>query len=290
MTDELDHYRREIKGQMNIMPQSGERKHFIVKHGLDAFQQMPGFIWRTGEGPQYTPHRFDQVKLGSRWISFAYATSDKHERSLSLITGFYECTKTAWYGRIPPAGVLIADGETKAWMIEGRPCGRRLRQPVGVQPIDELLGRKHFKQETLVPITAEEFDHIRTYTVDHQFDTRKIPLIGREPVCEQELLAAVVFGHRKLGIQEIIRVRKAFPDLLVKIEGHSQEVHLELEVYSEGFFTHCHDEQVRNRRFKPDGKPVAVLCWIDNDFRVAKRVHRVYELRSLIRDGKKIRW
>lgn len=273
------------------MSQVTDRKHFIVKHGLDAFQRMPGFIWRTGEGPRDLPHRFSQVTLGARWISFAYSTSDKRERSLSLVTGFHECTKTAWYGRIPPAGLPISDGETKAWMIEGKPCGKQPRQPVGVEPIDELLKpRKHFKQETIVPITAEEFSRIRAYTVDHQFDTRRIPLFGREPECEQELLAAVVFGHKKLGIQEIIRVRKAFPDLLVKLEGHSKEVHLELEVYSEGFFTHGHDEQVRNRRFKGDGKPVAVLCWIDNDPRVKNRVHRVYELRSLIREGKTIRW
>ena len=153
-----------------------------------------------------------------------------------------------------------------------------------------MLGRPHFKNETLVPISADEFDQVRSQTCKREFNTEHIPLLGREPEREQELLAAVIFGHKKLGIEEIIQVQKAFPDLLVKIEGHSKEVYLELEVYSRSFILHRHYKRVHNRRFKDDDTPVAILCWIDDDPRAKRYVHRVYELQSLIREGKKIRW
>jgi hypothetical protein len=175
-------------------------------------------------------------------------------------------------------------------MIEGRACGKQPRNPLGVLPIDDLLQRPHFKQGTLVPISEAEFQHVQEKALARQFDTRKISLLGREPRCEQELLAAVVYGHEELGIERIMRVRKAFPDLFVKIRGHSQPVHLELEVYSGGFFSHGHDEHVDKRRFEEDGIPVALPCWIDNDEKVRRCVHRVYELQSLIREGEKIHW
>ena len=84
------------------MPQTRERSHFIVKHGLDAFAALPNFVWRTGKGPKDVPHRFKQIRLGDQWIGFAYTTSDLRERPLSLITGFYECTQVALYRDIPP--------------------------------------------------------------------------------------------------------------------------------------------------------------------------------------------
>ncbi len=100
----------------------------------------------------------------------------------------------------------------------------------------------------------------------------------------------MVYGHKELGIEEIIQVQKAFPDLLVRIKGCAKPVYLELETYSHGFFAHGHHKQVRQRRFKADGKAVAVLCWIDNNGEVKDRVHKVFELQSLIRDGRKILW
>jgi hypothetical protein len=176
-------------------------------------------------------------------------------------------------------------------MIEGQEFGKQPRKPVGVPPINDLLSPKRvWNNQAIVPITAEDFAKIRDYARSHQLDANKIPLLKREPRCEQELLAAVVFGHKELGIDEIIRVRTAFPDLLVKIKGYAQEVHLELEVYSDGFFNHGHHEQVEKGKFKKDGKPVAVLCWIDNNKEVKGYVHQVYELQSLIREGKKIVW
>ncbi len=269
------------------------RSHFIVKHGLDSLKAMPNYIWRTDKGPNERPRGFDQVKPGDRWISFAYTTSDRREQALSKITGFYECTREKRYGSIPlTAGTLdeIADGKRMARLIEGKEYKQQPREPVGVRPIDDLIRRRTFKQATFIPITAEEFEGIRERTLASQLDTGKIPLLEREPENEQELLCVVVYGHKTLGIEKIIRVRKAFPDLLVKIEGSPGEVHLELEVYSKGFIYHGHSKGVAHQTFKEDGKPIAVLCWIDNAAEVRKCVHDVYELQSLIREGKKLVW
>jgi hypothetical protein len=159
-----------------------DRRHFIVKHGLDAFEALPRFIWRTCE--RQKPKAFEYVSRGDRWIGFAYTTSDNRERPLSLVTGFFECVTEALYRRIPRAGLPISDGETMAWMIEGRACGKQPREPMGVPPIDDLLSRRHFKQGTLVPISEAEFQRVQEKALARQFDTRKIPLLGREPRCE----------------------------------------------------------------------------------------------------------
>jgi hypothetical protein len=44
------------------MPKENERQYFIVKHGLDAFESLPGFIWSTGMKPPEKPKGFRQVK------------------------------------------------------------------------------------------------------------------------------------------------------------------------------------------------------------------------------------
>jgi hypothetical protein len=266
-----------------------ERKHLIVKHGLDAFTALPDFIWQTGVGPRHIPHRYNQIKRGDRWIGFAYTTSDNRERSLSLVTGFYECAREATYRTIPPRGCKVSNGKRKAWMIEGRAFGEQPRQPVGVLPINDLLNHRVWNNQGIIPISQSDFDNIKEYSLGHELNPDKIPLLKREPRCEQELLAMIVSAHKKLGIQSFNRIQTAFPDLLAKIKGKKEEVHLEIEVYSDGFFAHGHDKQVRNRRYK-DGRPVAVLCWIDNNKSVAACVHRVYELKSLIRAGQVIRW
>jgi len=266
-------------------------KYFIVKHGLDAFKALPNFVWRTGMGPNDVPHRFAQIKAGDRWIGFAYTTSDRRERSLSLVTGFFECTHEVRYGEIPREGRMPDDEATKAWMIEGIPHGEQPRHEVGIPPIGDLLQKRLWNNQAIIPVTRDDFAVIRDYTLCHQLNPNRIPFLRREPKCEQELLAVVISGHKKLGIERIVRIRAAFPDLLVKLEGKREEVHLELELYSEGFFSHGHHHQVRNHQFKEDHKPVAVLCWIDNDKSgVKQKVHRVYELQSLIRERKKIRW
>jgi len=289
------------------MPRSADRKYFIVKHPLDALEALPNFIWVSNAPESDIPKGFRHIKEGDRWIGFAHTTSDARERPLSLITGFYECTRKARFGKIPAKALRTCiNGETEAWLIEGKACGRQPDRPVGVPPIDDLLKRRAFNQIMLVPINAKEFASVRDYTLGHEFNPEKIPFLGREPKSEQEVVAMVVSGHKELGIERIVRVQTRFPDLLVKLKGKADEVYLELELYSKRFLTHGHAEQVdKTGRFpkktgkKADKKPVAVLCWIDNEKsptlkkegrKVKDCVHRVYELQSLIREGRKIRW
>jgi hypothetical protein len=281
------------------MPTSNEPKHYIAKHDLVSLKVLPNYVWNTTNEPNEYPEGFERIRPGHRWIAFAYTTDDNKERPLSLITGFYECEEPARYQPIPPEAIPFCNGKTEAWMIKGKECGEQPKHPVGVPPLDdkELLGRATFHQSTFVPISAEEFDRVRKYALSHWFDPALIPLLGREPENEQELLALVAQSHKGFGIEKIIKVQKAFPDLLVEIIGHPDEVHLELEVYSEGFFSHGHDKQVVNRCFIGDKIPVAVLCWIDNSKvdnnegrKLRDYVHEVYELRSLIRRGEKTVW
>lgn len=270
---------------------SKNRKYFIVKHGRDAFEAHPEWIWNTYYGRGRVPRGYDRIRKGDRWVSFAYTTSDKGEQRLSLVTGFYECTQKREYFTAGHGGLRASDGE-HAWVIRGKPCGWQPSWQAGVPPIRELLGRNTFNQQAITRIGEGEFNHIRREALNRAFDARKIPLLGRPPSCEQEVLSIVVAARAQLGIKRIIHIRKAFPDLLVELEGSRKPVHLEVETYSQGFCLHGHQRQVRNRRFKEDGRraPVAVLCWVDNDERVGKYVHRVYELQSLFRGKKKIKW
>lgn len=158
-------------------------------------------------------------------------------------------------------------------------------------------------KQSLIEIRKCEFDDIRGKTLELQFNTNKIPLFGRQPECEQEVLSIVVAAHAKIGIEEIIRVRTRFPDLLVKIGG--KIVWLELEVYSQSFLDHGHHKQLaKNGKLKarrgaiPKNRqdedcPVAVLCWVDNrqGCKWPRNVRNlnVFELQELFREGKKIR-
>jgi hypothetical protein len=274
------------------------RKYFIVKHGLDSLQALPNFIWRTGETQE--PKSFRRVKKGDRWIGFAFTNCDRQEWPLSQVTGFYECTRESGYRPLPRHAWPCSGGAKHAWMVEGKPSGKQPRQPVGVPPIDDLLKRATFKGQTLVPVNRDEFELIRDYTLAHELDPADIPLLGREPRNEQEVLAIIIFYHQSLGIEKILRVRTAFPDLLVKLKGRAEPVHLELETYSKGFLLHGHDSQVCDRQFKTEDKtekkPVGLLCWINNlktkdaNQKLMKCVHKVYELQSLVREGREIRW
>jgi len=99
-------------------------------------------------------------------------------------------------------------------------------------------------------------------------------------------------------------VQTRFPDMLVKLKGKTEEVHLELELYSSSFLNHGHETLVRECRFvgkrksktspriKGDRKGVGVLCWLNDDKNkiVKGHVHRIYELRELLKHGKPIRW
>lgn len=265
------------------MTQSEDRKHYIVKHDLMSLLQLPNFIWRSDMTPDTIPRGFKQVKLGDRWIGFAYTSSDLREKPLSQVTGFFECVTEACYRKVPRQ-------KENAWMIEGKEHGEQPHQPIGIPPIDTVLGRKTFNRATLIPITSDEYEYVRKYSIARELNPECIPLLQREPKYEQELVAIVANGHKRFGIEKIIKVGTAFPDLLVKIEGCPEEVHLELEILSSGFFLHEHEKQVRKGKFLGDGKPVAVLCWIDDDPRVKEHVHKVFELQTLLRDVKKIVW
>jgi hypothetical protein len=273
-----------------------DRKYYFVKHGLDAFQAMPNVIWRTGE--RHEPNAFKRIQIGDRWIAFAYTTSDLREKPLSQISGFYECTRTARYGRLPYKAARLPGRYKNAWMIVGKEWGKQPVQPVGVPPIDELLGTTHYKGQTLVPITEGEaaFEGIRNRTLARALNPNDIPLLGREPRNEQEVLAVVLASREKLGIEKVLRVRTRFPDLLVKLDGKKDPVHLELETYSKSFLQHGHGAQVCKRIFRTsdvaEKKPVGLLCWIHNDAtpRLSACVHGVFEVQQLLHDKQRIRW
>ena len=63
---------------------------------------------------------------------------------------------------------------------------------------------------------------------------------------------------------------------------------LEFELYSESFLSHGHASQMSDGQF--NGDPVAVLCWIRNKAQVEQHVHRVYEVQSLLGEGRKMEW
>ena len=281
------------------------RNHYIIKHNLEALEALPNFIWNSAARKNQPPPWYRHIKKGDRWVSFAYTSTDSRDERLSLITGLYECIRKARFGKLTPRAQAEARNKGGAWMIEGKPLNLRIDHPIAVPPIDVLLKRRAFNQTTFVPITAQEFKHIKKYVRDHRFDPATIPLYGREPTCEQEVLSLVSFAHKQLGIERILRSRTRFPDMLVKLQGKREPVHLELEVYSKSFFNHEHHLLIgRNGMFADKDtaigrKPVGVLCWIDDDKRSPKTrtksrvqdyVQRVFELQSLVRENKKIRW
>jgi len=277
------------------MPQSDDRRYFIVKHDLESFTRLPEFVWRTGRIPE--PKRFDMIRKRDLWIAFAYIDDEFERQPLSLVTGFYECTQTKKWRQIPLSKKDLCEagyGNTRyAWMIKGKRCGGyQPREPVSV-PIYDLLDGRVYQNQAIIPgIGAEAFHRIRKKTIKLEHEIGKIPIFGREPYYEQELLAITIACRNKLGI-EIIKAGKGFPDLFVKIEGHRKEVHLELEICSRGFISYCHHDSVRNGKLKGTDIDVGVLCWIDDDkdHQVRKCVHaHVYELRSLLRENHKIIW
>ena len=172
--------------------------------------------------------------------------------------------------------------------------------------IADILGKSVFNNQAITPgITAKDFERIREKALSLQFDTDTIPLFGRQPRCEQEVVSIIVAGYKELGIKRIMHVQTHFPDMLVNIGG--EEVHLEIEVYSQDFENHGHIEQLRRisqgkfrgkreaklAKDKDDNRPVAVVCWVKNDKgELQRKVHKLklFELQSLLRKGEKIRF
>ena len=275
------------------MPRYPGHNHFIVKHDLASFQVQPGYVWNSGDAPPPSnpPKGFRQILKGDRWIAFAYTTSGERERTVSLVTGFYQATRTVTYGRLSARAHAHVGRKKWAWLIKGEPLGKPLPDPVVIPPLASFLeGQNVVQQNAVIRISKSDFNSIRKYTQNHRFDPKKIPCLGRDPQNEQEVVGLISSAHKQLGIEQILRIQTRFPDMLVKIKGKAEPVHLELELYSSSFFPHFH--QVYAKRFKGDRKPVGVLCWIDDDRKglLKKKVHRVYELRSLLREKRRIRW
>ncbi len=274
------------------------RKYWLVKHGLDSLTALPRWIWRTGKKKGERPRSFGSVRKGDRWIGFAYADTDSHERRLSLVTGFYECVDEACYRRIPEKGLKITGNSKNAWMIEGSPLGWQPDGPVAIPPIEQIMGRKTFRQSALIEVSKKEFAAIVREAKMRLLKPSKIPLLGRNPRNEQEVLALVVAGREKLGIENFVRIRTGFPDMLVKLKGRSSLVHLELELYSKSFLTHGHAAAVKKGGGFADadypGCPVGVLCWVkdiaDKDLKKQGKVEKVFELQELLRDSLPIKW
>jgi len=285
------------------------RQYFLVKHDLESFTAMPGFIWRTNLPKEKIPIGFGMVAEGDRWIEFAYIKDEEYRQPCSVITGFRECVKPHWYGQIPVnEGTLDPElwQGRRAHLIKGKRCdGYQPRHPVTVPSIHQMLRKNIQPRVAVARISLGDFRVVREETRRRELDARKIPLLKREPLNEQELLSVVVWGQKELGIEKIIEVQCRFPDLLVCING--QEVYLELEVDSLGFWDHINKRQLRpirkgkwkgklaaNVRDKDDDRPVAVLCWVDGDKEHTLRKHvpdlRVFELQALLRDGGRITW
>jgi hypothetical protein len=260
------------------MPKSKGCDCFIVKHGLDAFTLMPGLIWRTDIRPPKKPRGFQQVALGSRWIEFAYEKDGDGEKC-SLITGFYECSEEMHYDKVPykraTSKRIPFDWSEKAWMIDGRAYGSwQPSAPVEVPSINQMLGRTVVGPNTVVRISPKEFKHILDTTRKIEAARRKIPLLGREPRCEQELVAIFAASYRTLGlgIEKVVSVQVGFPDVLVSIGG--RETWLELELDSFNFWSHWKNlrkipgnpnKRKARLRDPADNRPVGVVCWVDND-------------------------
>ena len=267
------------------------RSYFIVRHDLESLQVLPGCIWNSEQSPRKIPVGFRQVKPGDHWIGFAYTTSEYREKALSQVTGFYKnISANPRYGKLPPKAARAAR-TSHAWFLQGESMGRPLIEPVAILPINSFLKRKLFNQRTITRITKSEFNEIRDYTLRNRFSPNKIPCLNREPNNEQEILTIIASTPDRFGIEKIIRAQTRFPDMQVKLRGKSETVHLELEFYSSSFLNHDHPRRMAKRRFvgtrhaKGDGKEVGVLCWINDDQqeRVSRHVHKIYELRDLLK-------
>lgn len=267
------------------------KNYFIVKHDLRSLQVFPGRVWNSEDWRDLPPRGFGTIKQGDRWIAFAYTTSENREKSVSQVTGFYECRREARRGLLTRKAADAARTD-RAWVIEGRSHGVELNAPVVVPPIQTFITKPLFHRKTITRISKKEYEAIRAYVLRHRFDPKKINGLKREPVNEQEVLAATAAHADELGIQQFIKVQTRFPDVLVKIRGTSKPVYLELELYSSSFLNHNHRQHVRARCYRHDKIPVGVLCWVDdaNARELGPLVHRVFSLRDLLRERRSIRW
>ena len=287
------------------MSSSPTRKYFLVKHDLESFRALPGFIWRTDRSRMEIPPMFKHIKRGDRWVEFAYIRDGNDRVPCSLVCGFYECVEEAKYSTIPRKSrtrFWVRGWPSRAWMIKGKPIGPQPPfGPVSVRPIDAMLRRNVQKQATVITLRSiDEFRVVCKEASQRAFDPADIPVLGREPENEQEVLSIIAGAYGQLGIRKILRVQTPFPDMLALVGR--KEVHFELEYDSTTFKAHLDDlrpigrqrirriAKVRDRR---DQRPVAILCWVDGDkeWKIRKRVRnlRIFEMQSLLRERRRIR-
>jgi hypothetical protein len=152
-------------------------QYFIVKHDLESFTAMLGFIWRTNLPKKQTPIGFRMVKVGDRWVEFAYRKGWDNTEPCSMVTEFYECTKAHWYGQIPMDEGTLGDNfweartaemikeyceGRSAHMIQGERCdGYQPRHPVTVPSIKQRIGRTVQPRVAVARIDYDEFGIIR---------------------------------------------------------------------------------------------------------------------------------
>jgi hypothetical protein len=260
-------------------------KYFVVRHDLGSFGALPNYIWRSRRYP--VPYRFKSVIVGSKWVSYAFEGDGHSSDRLRYVTGIYSCTKPYRHGPIPLSTSKRQEWSTgkSAWLIKGAPVGKKLRHWVLVPSINHFFDSKGYDAVAIRPIKKAEFDRICRYVFSHQLPPDEIPLFKREPESEQEVLAVFLQAYQSLGVKRIVRVQQGFPDIEVELAGRKKPVKIELELYCQSYIAHHH----------PRKKDVAVLCWLNDDPRgkgkkVKGRVHKVYELRELLRRKEKIVW
>lgn len=138
-----------------------DRRYFLVKHDLESLLALPHYIWRTGKDTNDVPHRFDEIRIGDRWVSLAFIDNERDRRMTRKILGFSECIQTKWHGPIPPQALAISNGATDAWFIRGEPFETQPLAPVDVPRISQILERHPYTKQAVTPITAEEFERLR---------------------------------------------------------------------------------------------------------------------------------
>jgi hypothetical protein len=192
-----------------VMASVRDRRFFIIKHDLRSFQALPGIIWRTDAEASAQPRNFKFVRPGDRWVEFAYINDEEDREPCSFVLGFYECAAEAYHGVVPVSRKTEKWDRSwpgRAWIIEGRAIEPKLRYaPVAVPPINQILGRRVFSRGAIIPgISSDDFQRVVDEAVSRQLDPRRIPVFGRHPLNEQEVLAILAARHRQFGIDRLV--------------------------------------------------------------------------------------
>jgi hypothetical protein len=256
-------------------------RFFLVKHDLASLLGFPGRVWQTGRRSSDQPRSHRLIRPGDRWIAYAYETREGERDHASMVQGFYRSTGASAYVRLPKTRELSALGNagTMAWVIEGEPDGKQPTRPVLITPLKALIKRRLFTRSSVIPLKRDEYWVVRDSVNTRDEPVNEGGVFGSDPKSEQELLVLFADACRSFGVSRISRVGTRFPDLTVELGSPDRILHVELELYSHGYVSHGHGKSVKGGRFK--GRPVCVVCWLEDEFTVRKQVP-VFELRSLI--------